>query len=143
MWLCRCPPLLEIRRSVIRTSGLRLKALAGFPTQRKSKMISFIAKSKRSCSEREKAKQKVLQYKLNGKRPLSSHAPNRWLLRRRGVLLSVTGHHTRQTLGGAASVLMRDALIIQCMRSAPKARHEEPEKQEMENHNASSVWAYT
>lgn len=30
------------------TSGLRLKALAGFPTQRKSKMISFIAKSKRS-----------------------------------------------------------------------------------------------
>lgn len=30
------------------TSGLRLKAFAGFPTQRKSKIISFIAKSKRS-----------------------------------------------------------------------------------------------
>lgn len=33
------------------TSGLRLKAFAGFPTQRRSKIISFMAKSSLSCNE--------------------------------------------------------------------------------------------
>lgn len=47
----------EEQKMITHTSGLRLKAFAGFPTQRKSKMISFIAKSKRSCSEKEKTKQ--------------------------------------------------------------------------------------
>lgn len=84
------PVRLEIQKRAIRTSGLRLKAFAGFPTQRKSKMISFIAKSNRSCSEKEKTKQEVLQYKLNMKCLLSSYVPHRWLLR--GALPSVTGH---------------------------------------------------
>lgn len=40
--------LKKINADACHTSGLRLKAFAGFPTQRKSKIISFIAKSKRS-----------------------------------------------------------------------------------------------
>lgn len=36
------------------TSGLRLKAFAGFPTDRRSKMISFMAKSSLSCVETQK-----------------------------------------------------------------------------------------
>lgn len=36
---------------MLRTSGLRLKAFVGFPTQRRSKIISFMAKSSRSCNE--------------------------------------------------------------------------------------------
>lgn len=39
-------------KRVIHTSGLRLNAFTGFPTQRKSKMISFIAKSKHSYSKK-------------------------------------------------------------------------------------------
>lgn len=38
----------KARKPMFILSGLRLKAFAGFPTQRKSKIISFIAKSKRS-----------------------------------------------------------------------------------------------
>lgn len=38
------------------TSGLRLKAFAGFPTQRRSKIISFMAKSSLSCQGKKEEK---------------------------------------------------------------------------------------
>ncbi len=44
----------QIKVSALFTSGLRLKALAGFPTLSRSNMISFMAKSSLSWTENER-----------------------------------------------------------------------------------------
>ena len=81
----------KTRRRVILTSGLRLKAFDGFPTQRKSKMISFIAKSKRSYSEKEKTN-RVLKYSLNMKMSVFITCTQQVAAERREVLLHFMHH---------------------------------------------------